>query len=373
MEQKTLEQLTEILHHFLPTSNPQSIRAFGDGHINDTFAVETPEEGESNYVLQRINTNVFLNADALMENISNVTEYLKEQLDVEPNTRWRTLVYLPCVDGKPYYRAEDGSCWRVYQFVANTKSIGPEATPTHFYESALAFGKFVKLLDRYPAETLHETIASFHDTESRYRALCLAAEQDVCCRKAEVLDDLSFVEERREEIPLLNRMRDRGELPVRVTHNDTKLNNVLFDADTERSVCVIDLDTVMPGLLAYDYGDAIRFGANKAEEDATDLDSVGIDLDKFATFTDGFLHYGQGTITRKEIETLPLAARTLTLECGMRFLTDYLNGDVYFKTSHPKHNLERARNQFRLVADMEAHTDEMQRLVFELAKKNHIL
>lgn len=365
--------LSSILNQFDYTGELSHVRAFGDGHINDTFAVTTVGADCPDYVLQRINTNVFLNAPALMDNMHNVTSYLEEQLRNEPHSRWKTLHLIPTRAGRLYHFAEDGSCWRMYRQISNAESFSQATDRSILYEAALAFGKFVELLDGYPAETLYETIASFHDTESRYRALCAAVESDAFRRLQEVREEVAFVEQRREEIPLLNRLAERGELPIRVTHNDTKLNNVLFDRDTKNSICVIDLDTVMPGLLAYDYGDAIRFGANRAVEDETDLTLVGIDLDRFSAFTEGFLHYGKGAITKKEIETLPFAARIMTLECGIRFLTDYLNGDVYFKTSHPKHNLERAKNQFRLVEDMEAHADEMLRIVMDVARARGIL
>lgn len=362
-----------ILQQFDFEGELRNVRAFGDGHINDTFAVTTVGEETPDYVLQRINTNVFLDAAALMDNMHHVTSYLEEQIHKEPSSRWQTLHLIPTHEGKLYHFAEDGSCWRMYRQIGNAESFSQADDRNVLFEAALAFGKFVELLDGYPAETLYETIASFHDTESRYRALCDAVKADPCHRLSEVEAEVAFVDRRKEEIPLLNRLRDRGELPIRVTHNDTKLNNVLFSRDTGESVCVIDLDTVMPGLLAFDYGDAIRFGANRAKEDETDLSLVGIDLDRFTAFTEGFLHYGKGAITKKEVETLPFAARIMTLECGMRFLTDYLNGDVYFKTSHPKHNLERAKNQFRLVEDMEAHADEMLRIVMDVAKARGIL
>ena len=240
-------------------------------------------------------------------------------------------------------------------------------TPEDFYESAIAFGSFQEMLRDFPAAKLHETIPEFHNTINRYALFEDALEQDMCNRAKSVEQEIGFIMARKGEAGMLQRMREAGELPLRVTHNDTKLNNVLLDRDTRKALCVLDLDTVMPGLSLYDYGDSIRFGASTAAEDEKDLDKVHINLDLFRTYTLGYMR-ACPSMTPEEIRMLPWGARIITLELGVRFLTDYLEGDQYFKTAYPEHNLVRARTQLRLVADMEAHWDEMEAIVREVAQ-----
>lgn len=370
MEKNIFSEMMQVLEQFCLSNKVVSVSQNTQGHINDTYFIFVEKQGTVvlEYVLQKVNRKVFPDVEALMDNVARVTTFLQNQPMKEEDGRWETLTLIPTKSGAYYYVDADGECWRVYAYVKNTNSYNTFQKPGLLYEAALAFGKFVKLLDGFPAQTLHETIPSFHDTEARLLQLKSAADADIMGRRQEVGAELEFVRAREADIPFFNNMLRRGELPVRVTHNDTKLNNVLFDAETDKGVCVIDLDTVMPGLLAYDFGDAIRFGANTAAEDEPDLDKCRIDLERFEEYVKGFFCHGAGAITKNEIDTLPMAAKMMTLECGMRFLTDYLAGDTYFKIDRPRHNLDRARNQFKLVADMENNWDSMHKIVEKVTK-----
>ena len=262
-------------------------------------------------------------------------------------------------DGSSYYTDEDGSKWRVYEFIEGAQTFDAVESKEDFYQSAVAFGKFQAQLANFPAETLHETIPNFHNTAKRYQDFEKAVEADVKGRAAEVQEEIAFVRARSKEVSELHDMLAKGELPLRVTHNDTKLNNIMIDSDTHQAICVIDLDTVMPGLSAHDFGDAIRFGANTAAEDEPDVSKVSLSLELFEIYVKGFLEGCGGRLTPNEIKVLPMGAKMMTLECGMRFLADYLEGDVYFKISREKHNLDRCRTQFALVADMEKKWQQM--------------
>ena len=335
---------------------------YGNGHINDTYLVVA----DRRYILQRINTDVFPRPDELMENIIGVTEHIRSR--VTHDKKRATIVIVPTLDKKSFFRDSSGNCWRLCEFTEHTVTFEKVEKPEDFYRCAIAFGKFQRLLADYPAEKLHETIANFHNTPVRYENLMRAAERDVCGRRSEVEADVEFAKARKAFCSILEDAHAKGELPLRVTHNDTKLNNILFDEVTSEPVCVVDLDTVMPGYSVNDFGDAIRFGANTANEAETDYSRVSLDLELFELFTKGFLEGCGGSLTKAEIELLPVGAVMMTLECGMRFLTDYLEGDVYFKIKRPKQNIERARNQFALVADMEKKTDEMRTIVKKLSQ-----
>lgn len=329
---------------------------YGNGHINDTIKLTCKEADgkETHYILQRMNRTVFENTEELMENIRNITAFLRGKiLERGGEPERETLNVVPTRKGKSYYTDEDGNCWRIYLFIEDAVSLDAVRGPEDFYNSALAFGNFQQLLAAYPAANLHETIANFHNTPSRFADFRQAVEEDRFGRAKEVPEEIRFVLEREKDTHCIVDALAKGEIPLRVTHNDTKLNNVLMDARTGKGLCVIDLDTVMPGSALYDYGDSIRFGASTAAEDETDLSKVSCDLALFDIYTKGYVEGCAGSLTEKEIRMLPVGARLMTLECGMRFLADYLQGDVYFKIHRPKHNLERARTQFRLVADME--------------------
>ena len=347
-----MDTALNIARRFSLEREPAAAEPYGCGHIPDTSLVT--DEGGRRWILQKINARVFPDIPALMENISRVTAYLREQVTAEGGDPERECLRLiPTRERTAYVRDEEGGCWRMYAFVEPTVTLQVAEAPEQLYFAGVAFGRFQRRLDAFPAASLHEILPGFHDTAARYRHFERAVDRDVCGRAAEAAREIAFVRARREETGRLTGLLNRGELPLRVTHNDTKLNNVLLEPDTFRPVCVIDLDTVMPGLSLYDFGDSIRAGASTAAEDETDLGKVSCDLPLFEAYTRGFLSQCGDRLTAKERELLPFAARMMTLECGMRFLTDYLEGDTYFRVHRSGHNLDRCRTQFKLVADME--------------------
>ena len=345
------------------------VKPFGEGHINETYAVYMQEEDGSDvpqYVLQRLNINVFKNPSQVMENIFGVTEFLREVIREEGGDVDReTLSYIKTKSGETYFEDAQGQPWRCLHFISNSVCYQTVEEPDQFYQSAKSFGHFLKQLGNYPAESLHETIPQFHDTVKRFRDFAKAVKKDVKNRSRSCKKEIAFALEREEDCGVLMEQLNKGLLPLRVTHNDTKLNNILFDSDTNKGLCIIDLDTIMPGLAANDFGDSIRFGASTAEEDEKDLEKVHFDIHLYELYVKGYLEMAKDVLTPAEIESLPWGARLMTLECGMRFLTDYLQGDVYFKTAYPEHNLVRARTQFKLVKEMEEQFEAMQ----EIAKK----
>lgn len=353
-------ELTPIQAQFQTRGKLQSIKPYGDGHINATFLVQTDQ---GRYILQRISRAAFSSPEEVMENIVSVTKYLKQQIQKQGGDPLReTLTLVPTNEGGSFYRQGE-DYFRMYLFIEGTHTYQTVENPLHFYHAARAFGRFQNTLRDFPAGQLHETIADFHDTPKRYGQLDAAVEADKAQRRAAVADELAFVQARRDNAGVIIQALKNGQIPYRVTHNDTKLNNVMIDDQTGEGVCVIDLDTVMPGSLLFDFGDAIRFGANTAAEDERDLSKVSANMHLFEQFTKGFLEELGSSMTSAEIELLAESARIMTLECGIRFLTDYLNGDVYFHTARPEHNLERARVQFCLVKDMEDKRDVMEEIV----------
>ena len=336
-----------------------SCEEFGHGHINHTLKVTTDTGAE--YILQKINKYVFRDPIRLMKNVSSVTEYLRERVE-DPRMAMHCI---PTHKGQFYHLDSHGEFWRMYDFMKGFCLDTPES-PEDFYQSALAFGRFMALLADFPAAKLYETIPEFHNTVDRYRQFKASVEADSVGRVAEVREEIDFVLAQEEIGSILQRMRETGELPLRVTHNDTKLNNVLLDRETRKSRCVLDLDTVMPGLSVHDFGDSIRFGAATAAEDEQDLSKMSLDLHMFEVYTRGYLESATA-LTDKEVEMLPLGALTMTLEVGLRFLKDYIDGDLYFKVAYPEHNLVRARTQLKLVADMKEKWEEMNRIVAEVA------
>lgn len=342
-----------------------SAEIYGNGHINDTYLVNHTKK----YILQKINTDIFQNPQRLMENIAAVTDFIRKKVKAAGgNPDRETLTVIRTVDGKNYYKAEDGSYFRMYNFVENAVSYDTITDPAQFYHAARAFGRFQRMLSDFPAATLDETIPNFHNTRSRFEDFQAAVKADLESRAAGVRREIQFVLDREKYADVVNDAMADGSVPVRVTHNDTKLNNVLLDPVTYEGVCVIDLDTVMPGSALFDFGDALRFGANHGAEDDTDLDNVYCDLHLFEQFTKGFLEELGPELTSREIELLPFSAVLMTYECGMRFLGDYLNGDVYFRIHRPGQNLDRARSQFKLAADMETKLDEMAAIVRKYRK-----
>ena len=347
-----------VLEQFRLDAPVVSCERYGCGHINETYLVVT--ESARRYILQKISNRAFPDVAGLQENIAAVTAHLRRQND-EP---YHALNLVFTKAGESWYHHGENSDWRVYDFVENSICLQAPESPEDFYQSAIAFGTFQQQLADFPAETLHETIRNFHNTPDRYRLFREALAADVKGRAAEVQPEIQFALSHQETGGKLMGMLQNGELPLRVTHNDTKLNNVMLDAGTRTPLCVIDLDTTMPGLSAYDFGDSIRFGAATAAEDEKDLSRVTMSLDLFRIFTRGFLKACPG-LTEKERQMLPVGALTMTLECGLRFLTDYLAGDVYFGIHYPEQNLDRCRTQFKLVADMEEKMAQMKSIVQE--------
>lgn len=330
---------------------------YGSGHINDTFLVTTREK---QYILQRINTNTFRDVDGLMSNIDEVTSFLREKtLEEGKDADREAMSVVRCDDEARYTRDDQGNCWRMLSYIEHSVCLQKARNEQDLFECAAAFGKFQYLLTSFPAEKLSETIPQFHDTENRYRNFEQAVAEDKMGRVALVQQEIEFLRQRKEDCSYMVNLQKSGQLPLRVTHNDTKLNNVLLDETTMKGLCVIDLDTVMPGLAANDFGDTVRFGANDCKEDEEDQSKVHFLLDLYKVCVKGFLQEAGPILTEKEIMTLPWGAKLMTLECGMRFLTDYLDGDHYFKISRTHQNLDRARTQFTLVRQMEACWDEM--------------
>lgn len=368
MEQRAEDQLQEALAAYDFGAPLVGAVRFGKGHINDTFCVHTqPPEGEcGRFILQRVSAAAFKRPDQLMANIAGVTDYLRKVIAAEGGDPDReTLTLLRTRTGETWYRDSAGRAWRCTPFIEDTVCLQAAETPELFYASAKAFGNFQRRLKDYPAHTLFETIEKFHDTEDRLFKLKLAAQDDAADRLKEVGPEMEFILARKKDCSVAQEALRAGRLPLRVTHNDTKLNNVLMDKTSGQGVCVIDLDTVMPGLSIHDFGDSIRFGANHSAEDERDLGKVNFDLDLFEVYTKGFLEGCAGTMTPAELEYLPWGAKLMTLECGIRFLTDYLEGDHYFATHRPGQNLDRCRTQLKLVADMERAWDGMAAAVRE--------
>ena len=344
----------------------KELSVFGNGHINDTLRAtcELADGRTKRYILQPMNDGIFKNPDELMENVMNVTSFLRKKIIAAGGDPDReTLNVIPTKDGKNYLTDENGDFWRCYIFIEDATSFDQVEKPEDFYNSAVAFGNFQRLLADYPAATLHETIKNFHNTVSRFADFKKAVEEDVAGRARDVQKEIQFVLDREADCHVICDALAKGELPLRVTHNDTKLNNIMIDNRTGKGLCVIDLDTVMPGSSLYDYGDSIRFGASTGAEDEQNLDLIWCDLELFEIYTKGYVEGCGGSLTETEVRMMPMGAKLMTLECGMRFLADHLQNDIYYKIHRENHNLDRARTQLKLVADMEAKWDEMNAIV----------
>lgn len=364
-----MENINLILNKFNFKGNLISCEKFGSGHINVTYIAAYDNDGEiSQYIVQKVNTNVFKNIGELMDNVFAVTSFLRDKIEkCGGDPERETLNYIKTADGEKFYRCDKNECYRAYRFVDDSKSYNSVDSAEIFGKSGIAFGRFQKYLSDFPATTLHETIPNFHNTIWRFENEFIpAVEQNVQNRAKDCQDEIEFVMQRKADCSRLVDLIEKGELPIRVTHNDTKLNNVIFDEKTDDAICVIDLDTVMPGLALYDFGDSIRFGANTAAEDEPDISKVSIDLDYFKAYAQGFLSEAGDSLNPCELDNLAFSAKLMTFECGMRFLTDYLNGDTYFKTEYDNHNLVRARSQFALVKDMEDKMSEMEDIINSL-------
>ena len=337
------------------------------GHINDTFILICEGENykEVKYVLQRINSNIFKKPWEVMENIHKVTSHLRNKIIEENGDPSReTLNIVKTKDGGNLYKDENGNYFRVFNFIEGASTYQIVEKPEHLYTAGKALGKFQKQLCDFDASNLYETIPDFHNTKKRFDAFLEAVKNDEFKRAEEVKEEIEFVLNREKDTRVLVELIEENKLPLRVTHNDTKFNNIMIDNKTGEGIALIDLDTVMPGLSLYDFGDSIRSGATTALEDEVDLEKVKFDLELYKNFTKGFLENARDFLTEEEVSYLPFSAKLMTFECGMRFLTDYLMGDVYFKIHRDKHNLDRARNQFKLVSDMEKEIDSMKNIVY---------
>ena len=361
--------LAEVLAAYeFPATLLGAVR-YGQGHINDTFCVICqPQEGDAiRFILQGLSSAAFPHPEELMENFIAITSYLREKVSAAGGDPLReTLSLVKTKDGKDFYTDSNGKVWRLTPFIENTDCF-QSATPELFEASARAFGRFQHLLQGYPAATLHETIVNFHNTEDRFAKFEAALASDKLGRAKDIRKEIQFVLDRKADCSVALEALRSGKLPLRVTHNDSKLNNILIDRDTHEGICVIDLDTTMPGLSINDFGDSIRFGANHSAEDEKDLSKVNFDIDLYEVYTRGFLEGARGSLTPAELEYLPWGARLMTLECGIRFLTDYLDGDHYFRILYPEQNLDRCRTQFKLVAEMEAQFEQMAAVVSKYA------
>ena len=358
-----------ILSHFDLLGDFMFAERYGSGHINDTYMVIFNQAGYSvRYILQRINTNVFKNPDHLMENISRVLEHSKEKLSGLKDATRRALTLVYTRDGKTFYTDDEGSCWRVYLFVDRARTYDVLESAAYAYQAAKAFGSFQKLLADIPGERLHETIPNFHNTPSRLADFDKALAEDVCGRAASAKAEIDFVQKMRHIAPVLLDYQAKGEIPERITHNDTKINNVMLDDESGEAICVIDLDTIMPGISLYDFGDLVRTSTSPAAEDEKDLSKVYARMEMFEALAKGFLEGADGCLTEREVEMMPFSGMLITFEIGVRFITDYLAGDKYFKVKREEHNLDRCRTQFKLVQSLMEQEDEMKKIMERLVK-----
>jgi Ser/Thr protein kinase RdoA (MazF antagonist) len=365
-EELSPAHLKEIAGQFAVEGEFAGGSPFGSGHINDTYQLHFHQrDSRRRYVLQRINTAIFKRPDQLMENILRITAHQRGKLEESGAAQIgrRVLQFYPARSGKNYHIDEGGGCWRLCQLVEGSHTCDIIESEDQAYLTAAAFARFQEILVDLPGSRLHETIPNFHNTASRFADFSRAVEENRAGRAAACAAEVGFALQRRDLAHSVVDLMARGRIPERVTHNDTKLNNILLDDETEEALCVIDLDTVMPGSALYDFGDMVRSASCTAAEDEADLSRVRIDLTMFAALARGYLSVAGDFLNQAEIDHLVLSGKLITFEQGIRFLGDYLNGDTYYKINYPEHNLVRAKNQFALVASIEAHEAEMTALV----------
>lgn len=351
--------INKVIGQFDLLGSVQEIQSFDNGHINDTYRVRNKDSEAPDYLLQRVNHEIFKDMAAMMENIRLVTEHIKR--GNASGIKQETLEIVRTTDRQLFTVYED-NYWRMFEFKKGTKSYEVVETPEQAYQGAFAFGTFFRLLSDFPTEKLTETLPDFHNIVWRLKTFEKAVKEDVKARSAEVKDEINFVRKNADLMCEMERLKQDGKIPLRVTHNDTKFNNVLLD-EQDRGVCVIDLDTVMPGIVHYDFGDGIRTSTNTAREDETDLSLVYFDLKKFEAFASGFLEACKDILTPFEMDYLGLSGGLLAYIMGVRFLTDYLMGDVYYKINHEHHNLDRARTQLELTRQILERRQELQQIV----------
>jgi hypothetical protein len=356
-------ELKSILQHFQIEGGPLDVLPYGDGHINDTYLVHCQVQNThiNRYILQRINHAVFKHPEIVMDNMVRVTEHIRRKVAAAGGDSSRkTITLIPALDGSSYYISPAREYWRMCRYIDGARTFLHAENQQHYYQAGYAFGNFLTLLSDFQASQLCETIPDFHHTPKRYQAFVQAVESDRVNRINSVKLEIDFILERESEIDILHNLLECGAMPERVTHNDTKIDNVMIDNQTGEGLCVVDLDTVMPGLVVFDFGDAVRSGANLGVEDEPDPRKVAFSLDIFDRLAHGFLDAARGMLTSTEATHLAFGAKLITLEQGIRFLTDYLNGDIYYKTQRSNQNLDRARTQLKLVADMENVFDKME-------------
>ncbi len=354
--------ISEIITHFSIEGDFLGFEKNTTGHINDSYRVLTSAAGHPGYFLQWINNYIFKDIEGLMNNISEVTGHLAEKLAENKSLDFKVLEIIPCNDGKKFYLDADGQYWRMYTFIDQMHGHDVVDDVHIAYEGGKAFGIFMSMLADLPANRLTETIPGFHNMAKRLETFYKSLITDSADRVKDIQQEINFVRKRAAQMLGIPALIAEGKLPKRITHNDTKFNNILFDS-SDKAVCIVDLDTVMPGSLLFDFGDAIRTGANTAAEDETDLSKVDINLPIYEAYARGFIKSLRQTLTEAEINNLAFSARFMTFIIGLRFLTDFVDGDPYFRTSYPQHNLDRARVQFRLVERMESKADKMHDIV----------
>ena len=354
--------LEEILSNFKFEGKLHKQKQHHVGNINDTFILTFMDGDKKNkYIVQRINHHVFTEPKRLMDNMVKVTQHIASKIkEVGGDVSRETLNLIMTNDGKAFYETESGNYYRAFPFISKAQTYMKVESDVHIYEAGKALGKFQKQLSDFEPSELFEVIKDFHNTPVRYLAFEKAIEEDVADRVKLAMNEIKFIMDRRKDLSKLTELLEEGKLPLRVTHNDTKFNNIMIDDETGKAICVIDLDTVMSGLSLYDFGDAIRSGCSTATEDETNLADVTIDLNLYKKFVEGVMEECEDTLNSYEIENIPFSAKLITMELAMRFLTDYLNGDTYFKVNSDTHNLERTKNQLKLAYEMEANMDYME-------------
>jgi len=363
----TFNKFTELAKVFILDGDIKSYEVIGNGNINTTYDVTVTSHGvDKRYVFQKLNIYVFNSPKKIMQNIENITTHISDKLESIGKSRDSVMHFAHTENGKNYFMDEQGF-WRISEFVPNTETFNSCEDLDKLRSAGRAFGEFQTMLSDFDATSLYETIPNFHNTRSRIAVFMRHVNEDPCGRADEVLAEIEKIKSFRSLAVRLNELVDSQELPLRVTHNDTKINNVLFDKTTGEAKTVIDLDTVMPGLVAHDFGDAVRFAANTAAEDEPDLSKVSLDIDRFRAFAEGFIPEISSALTPIEIKTMALGAFTMTVELAVRFLDDYISGDQYFKTLYRGHNLVRARCQLRLAEDMLDHMGEMNKIISEIS------
>lgn len=354
-------KLRDVVDHFQLEGRFLGAIPCGSGHINDTYVSSFHVgKNETHYIHQWINHKIFKEPEKLMDNIERVTRYTRDRVIAEGGDPEReSLTLIPTDDGKWFYTSPEGDYWRTYVFIDGARTYDKVENLQHVYSASKAFGKFQTMLGGLPGERLHETIPNFHNTRKRFDDFTHSLENDPVNRAKFVDEEIKFVLQHEGETSIIVDLLSGGVIPERITHNDTKLNNVMIDDKTGEGICVIDLDTVMPGSALYDFGDSVRIGASTASEDEVDLSKVDLDLDLYELLTRGYLDATRDFLTPTEVNHMAFSGKLITLEQSIRFLNDYLNGDKYYRIHYPDHNLVRARTQMEMVIAMEAKLDQM--------------